>query len=1489
MQDASAELAMAVTAPVVNWLKPQLRAGWHNNEPVAPVGSRLRWQDLFPRTVNGGWSYVSRYTWDATAEGWVGEGATSAARVTTPTHDGAGSLQATETMGAGFASLRFNDASGVRDISADGNTLTAWVLVPGDAAGTGWQARIEVQNASFAWQAGPNFSVSPGVWRLISFTPPAGLLANCRAIGFEIGATNVNATQSVYVDTMRQWPEEALPDTTWSSLHPALLDVTPGAAVISNNVVGSTRGAVYDIVQVNGSEYITDFEMLAVFSADVLPTGASYSWSLRFQDLADANYLDLEIEASTAGELTYRVVRKYPSGQFTTVIPENIVPNVAYAPGQKIAARFAGAGGVVSASVWDYLADEPREWVDQQVDTQPTFAGQPRLLTFLFAGNTNGTVNFAYHQFGLTDLALLDDLSEQSGRTYTVSHAMDDGMPSAVSSSVAASAFGSMEADLTGREDMDGRQYFSPFNDSSPVKHLARDLAPVRLDHGVVTANGEERVRVFTGQMVNVPIVGREASLVATSETRMKLRRAVTVPILNGPQQGGEGSWLASYLMYACDVQIMPPPDLRGLQFWAPAHGSLRPSVPFSPEPDMVIIKSQSYPISFREGPFYRAANSYQDRSIGPFLGYTHAPARYRTEGYGKHWLTQSAPRGRAEFWILGADTDPEFVGFEGPYIANFRASNGVSALVDMRINNGRELVFAVDDGTGIVPDLTLHTGLTLPRDGQWHAVGFYYDLSNNEFRARIDGAERLINPSPSIGTSNLATEDDLVHPLRWSAALPWAEAQFYTDVYSDPVDYGWNDRLTRVAGAQNVIEDWEDTTYNVTWSGQWARANDQANTGTWSLKSSAIGNYGISAFTVNVPANSADVQFGLRLSTELNKDYFQLLAPMLYHTFGAVASNGFGTPDIGSAFSVIGTASEYSANGSVGQMSLATVSTERTAYVDVGSADGSMTADLAFGVGSATGDVLRLRLRGRGHGANGNNNVYVQLELATDGNVRAAIQVNENAVTTTIVGSTLLGANGAGSTWRTKLDIWGTNVRATIYNVTTPSTPVVLQGVVKAPTLTGNRWYITGVRTPSNTNATTVTIDNVLINPRVLYEGSGPVNAWHLVTARIPASQTKLVLQYVKDQSGTDGSDAVWVDNLEFRQAPVVTSSFVSQAVVRPIDVDLQAITEQSPREAWGWLSELCQSSLTSMRVNELDVLMLLSPSYFTEPDQLLVNDTITTEFNAQDPDINLDPTKIRNSVQVDFTETIVNTAPSVVLRYRNVLAVPPGIYRYTFPLEVPVVGLKDDFSVVFGTNPPAPPGDNPNMNTIWVNEQDDGSGDYLSSAVFFTSMVSHTVDEVVLQFNNMSGATAYIVNDFEGEVPYFTISGYAVVTNETSVSLSDEQASRRERTLTVQAAMVQTRDNARRLASAILFWTRRPRAELSIVVMGDPRRQPGDRYTLVDPEGTKVVGNWRPLSIEHRRDGGSYTQSIELKEAPPVSEWDDNGSGWDEGLWVD
>lgn len=76
------------------------------------------------------------------------------------------------------------------------------------------------------------------------------------------------------------------------------------------------------------------------------------------------------------------------------------------------------------------------------------------------------------------------------------------------------------------------------------------------------------------------------------------------------------------------------------------------------------------------------------------------------------------------------------------------------------------------------------------------------------------------------------------------------------------------------------LAEDFEDTSYNVTPSGTWARSSTTSHGGTWSLRSAVIADNGFTDATFTVPAGATSVQFWYRASSEASFDFFQFYTP---------------------------------------------------------------------------------------------------------------------------------------------------------------------------------------------------------------------------------------------------------------------------------------------------------------------------------------------------------------------------------------------------------------------------------------------------------------------------------------------------------------------------------------------------------------------------------------------------------------------------------
>jgi hypothetical protein len=188
------------------------------------------------------------YNFNETTQGWSGEGAVAVTRVTSPVYEGLGALQASDAMTAGFDSLRFNDGSALRDLTPNGTTITAWVYVPADATGTNWQAHLEIQDPSFAWQVGPNQAIVPGYWTKLTYTPPTSLMVNCRAIGVQVEANDVNRTQAVYFDFVVG--ELVIPDSSrWAA---QLLTTAPANELLDLPRWQGQRSSTFEFEVING-------------------------------------------------------------------------------------------------------------------------------------------------------------------------------------------------------------------------------------------------------------------------------------------------------------------------------------------------------------------------------------------------------------------------------------------------------------------------------------------------------------------------------------------------------------------------------------------------------------------------------------------------------------------------------------------------------------------------------------------------------------------------------------------------------------------------------------------------------------------------------------------------------------------------------------------------------------------------------------------------------------------------------------------------------------------------------------------------------------------------------------------------------------------------------------------------------------------------------------------------------------------------------------
>jgi hypothetical protein len=432
------------------------------------------------------------------------------------------------------------------------------------------------------------------------------------------------------------------------------------------------------------------------------------------------------------------------------------------------------------------------------------------LRTVVYPGNTNTRpVLVKYHRYEVVN-GLPDDISTQLGG-WTVEHHLDDGYPDSVTfiSGVGVAGLtgplGPPPAHLT-ETPMQVAEYYSPYNSDSPLYGRDRDVAPVALDHGVITAGGPERIRVFTGQMLDIPVKGGGATLIAASANRLKMAKLVQPQAFWRYGSGLNGSWPVSWAMAECGVYVSPSPR-DGVRYWNPMHGSIRP---FIPNINPLAVTSDD---GFSNVPAYFSFRALADGTLdqpesfdwvtGPYLlagdlqlltaeSRRHAITNMQFDD-GAGFLTSTENKARCEFWVRGDATNvntapggsgtvSRLCGFQ------FSASSG-ARFASFGVNTSRRVEVKVIDGAGHT--VTLTSDDTLPTDGAWYFVGAAYDVANQKLWVTNFAGTTKSSAAGTLVTSSLPATDIWTDTYpNFVSYLPCAEVHITTGAQANVDTY---------------------------------------------------------------------------------------------------------------------------------------------------------------------------------------------------------------------------------------------------------------------------------------------------------------------------------------------------------------------------------------------------------------------------------------------------------------------------------------------------------------------------------------------------------------------------------------------------------------------------------------------------------------------------------------------------------------------------
>lgn len=406
--------------------------------------------------------------------------------------------------------------------------------------------------------------------------------------------------------------------------------------------------------------------------------------------------------------------------------------------------------------------------------------------------------------------ATIDNLSLQAGG-WTVAHHLDDGFPDSatfiagVGVPELSAGLGPPPTYLTGNRPQQTAEYFSPYNTSSPLSGYDRDVAPVTLDHGVITAAGPERVRVFTGQMLDVPVRRGKATLGATSATRLKLKTLVQPPAVYGLYQGANATWAITYALYASGVYAMPPPQ-EGCRLWIPFHGSVRsflPATNFSSVDMFVSVGNLTGPArvdapKWVDGPFVMGGRFNWNAEWVQRTADNPAVSTGLQLEPGTDLTTQAGSRGKLEFWVRGDDTWNNAVpGLSGTFNlwVNLSMTNANNTWVDVGIDQGtdstdRKPYVWINDGT--TNNIFRHS-TPVPTDGEWHFVGLAWNIAGASSKRWVNLDGVVETNTTAFSTAGLpASEGWSTNMPIFTARMPISELQLTAGARANPDSFSW-------------------------------------------------------------------------------------------------------------------------------------------------------------------------------------------------------------------------------------------------------------------------------------------------------------------------------------------------------------------------------------------------------------------------------------------------------------------------------------------------------------------------------------------------------------------------------------------------------------------------------------------------------------------------------------------------------------------------
>jgi len=342
-------------------------------------------------------------------------------------------------------------------------------------------------------------------------------------------------------------------------------------------------------------------------------------------------------------------------------------------------------------------------------------------------------------------------------------------------------------------------------------------------------------------------------------------------------------------------------------------------------------------------------------------------------------------------------------------------------------------------------------------------------------------------------------------------------------------------------------------------------------------------------------------------------------------------------------------------------------------------------------------------------------------------------------------------------------------------------------------------------------------------------------------------------------------------------------------EAVLDRSRLDLVAVAEPLPLDPQQLMTDLAMSEQATAVWDENGIFRYRTRDRLVTGDGLIAQRALTTA-DASLLDVNIDDgiDQVRNIVQVTYTPMNPVSQTISVLIDDTLRTLPPGGTAYVVSFTDLVVSLESrafplsvtewGFFGPGGTS--SPPVDLEAYLAITI--YSDGSSDASDPAGVLAAGYIDNVTCTVAQWN--AGAALVVVTNTAAVTLYIahlSLHGRSVQQgNQLMVEVRDQLSIDTHGPQGLQITLpnwVQTAGIAQSLALTLLGDLAQARPSVTgLRIVGDPRRQLGDRVALADPDGTQLQGEFWLTSIDDDVSGsGAYVQAVSARAASSVLRW--------------